>query len=260
MKQGEIVYYSDEINDEVINNNLNKRKIDKNYKYVHKNIFYRFFSFVTYNFFAKPITWFCFKFIRHIKYKNKKILKQFKKGGYFIYANHADMFSDALSPALICNPKKPRIIINSANLNTPVVGPFTPMWGGLPLPDTIEATKNFYSAIEHSLNKNAPVVIYPEAHLWPYYTKIRPFTHLSFRYPVKYNKPVFTFTTTFHKRKFSKKPRLEIYVDGPFYPNTELTSKEQQLELRNLCYNKMCERAKQSTYEFITYVQRRKDD
>lgn len=254
MKYGEIIYYHNELDDEVINNSLNKKKIDKNYKYIHKNLFYRFFSFVSYNFIAKPIAWFCFKFIKQVKYKNKQILKNFKKGGYFIYSNHVDMFSDALSPALICSSKKPNIIISSANLNTPIVGRFTPMWGGLPLPDTIEATKNFYSAIEHSLTKNNPVVIYPEAHLWPYYTKIRPFSHVSFRYPVKYNKPIFTFTTTFHKRKFNKKPRLEIYIDGPFYSNKELTEKEQQIELRNKCYNTMCERAKLNTYEFVKYI------
>lgn len=259
MKFNDTVYYNNELDDEVINNSPKQRKIDKNYKYTHKNWFYKLISLFTYNCIAKPLAWICFKLIRRIKYKNKKVLKQFKKGGYFIYANHTDMFSDALSPAIICCPKTPRIIINSANLNAPVVGPFTPMWGGLPLPDTIEATKNFYSAIELSLNKNAPVVIYPEAHLWPYYTKIRPFTHLSFRYPVKYNKPVFTFTTTFHKRKFSKKPRLDIYVDGPFYPDSTLAPKESQQKLRNECYEKMCERSKLNTYEYVKYERRNND-
>ena len=260
MKYGETIYYSDELNDEVISTKLKKKKIDKNYKYISKNFFYNIFGNFAYYCLAKPITWFIFKFVRHISYKNKKVLKQHKKGGYFVYSNHTDSWSDGLSHALICNPKKPSLICDSVNLSIPVIGFLTKQWGALPLPDDLQATKNFYSAIESTLNKNAPILIYPEAHLWPYYTKIRPFTSLSFRYPVKYNKPVYTFTTTFHKRKFSKKPRLEIYVDGPFYPDTYLPTKEAQQKLRDLCYNKMCERAKLNTYEFVKYEKRSKND
>ena len=111
MKFNDTVYYNNELDDEVINNSPKQRKIDKNYKYIHKNWFYKLISLFTYNCIAKPLAWICFKLVRRIKYKNKKVLKQFKKGGYFIYANHTDMFSDALSPAIICCPKTPKIII-----------------------------------------------------------------------------------------------------------------------------------------------------
>jgi len=260
MKNDNKIYFQDELNDEVIENNLKSKKIDKNYKYISNNFLYNLFGNFAYYCVAKPITWFAFKFIRHISYKNRKVLKKHKKGGYFVYSNHTDSWSDALSPALICSPKKPRLICNSKNLSIPILGFFTKQWGALPLPDDIQATKNFYSAIETTLNKNAPIIIYPEAHLWPYYTKIRPFTSLSFRYPIKYNKPVFTFTTTFHKRKFSKKPKLIIYIDGPFYPDSNLPTKEAQQKLRDICYNKMCERSKLNTYEYITYEKGEKND
>lgn len=260
MKYDDIIYFEDELNDEVISNKLKPKKIDKNYKYISKNPFYNLFGNFCYYCLAKPITWFIFKFIRRISYKNTKVLKQHKKGGYFVYSNHVDSWSDGLSHALICNPKKPRLICNSSNLSIPVIGFLTKQWGALPLPDDLQATKNFYAAIESTLNKNAPIIIYPEAHLWPYYTKIRPYSSMSFRYPIKYNKPVYTFTTTFHKRKFSKKPRLEIYVDGPFYPDTNLPMKETQQKLRDICYKQMNERAKLNTYEYVTYEKRRKDD
>lgn len=260
MKKDDIIYYEDELNDEVISSKLKKKKIDKSYKYTSKNFFYNIFGNFCYYCLAKPITWFIFKFIRRIKYKNTEVLKQHKKGGYFVYSNHTDSWSDGLSHALICNPKKPRLICDSSNLSIPVIGFLTKQWGALPLPDDLQATKNFYTAIESTLKKNAPIIIYPEAHLWPYYTKIRPYSSLSFRYPVKYNKPVYTFTTTFHKRKFSKKPKLEIYVDGPFYFDTTLPTKEAQQQLRDICFNKMCERAKLNTYEYVTYEKRSKND
>ena len=256
MKKDNIIYYTDELNSDFGSANLKKVPITKSYEYVSKNPFYNFFGFLTYNLLAKPITWFSFKFIRHIKYVNKKVLKQAKKNGYFIYANHTDGLSDCLSPAMICNPVKPRVIVNSANLSMPFLGFWLKSWGALPLPDDIQATKNFYSAIENTLNKNAPIVIYPEAHLWQYYTGIRPYSSASFRYPVKYNKPVFTFTTTYQKRKYSQKPKLTIYVDGPFYPDSTLPVKDQQEVLRNNCYNQMVERSKLSTYEYVKYIKK----
>ena len=140
------------------------------------------------------------------------------------------------------------------------MGKFTQMWGALPIPETKIATKNFYQAIETTLNKNNPIVIYPEAHLWPYYTKIRNFPATSFRFPVKYNKPVFTFTTVYIKNKKHKKPKIEIYVDGPFYPNQSLTEKDAQQELRNKVFDVLNNRAKLSNYEYVKYVKRSNDD
>lgn len=260
MKYGDIIYYDDELNDEIIDFKITPIKIDENYTYIHKNPFYKFCSFFTYRILATPFAGLYFKLFKHTKYENKKILKQFKKGGYFIYANHTNQFSDGFSPTLICFPQKPYLITNADNVSIPFWGKFTRMWGALPLPDTINATKNFNKAIEHVLSKNSPVLIYPEAHLWPYYTKIRPFDNKSFRYPVNLNKPVFTFTTTYHKRKHSKKPKIIIYVDGPFYPDNSLDKKSTMQKLRDEVYQKMCERAKLSDYEYVTYIKRSKDD
>ena len=167
---------------------------------------------------------------------------------------------DAFCPALINFPKKPGVVVNSANVSLPFWGKVLRMWGAIPLPDTLEATRNFYEAIEDYLTHSNPVVIYPEAHLWPYYTKIRPFTHLSFRYPVKYNKPVYTFTTTYHKRKFGKKPAVEIYIDGPFYVDTSIPPKDAQAKLKDEVFNQLVERSQLSNYEFITYEKRSTND
>ena len=260
MKFGDKLYFEDEINDEVIDYKITPKKIDKNYKYVRKNIFYRFFSFVTYRFIATPIVWFYFKFIKHIRYKNKKVLKKHKKGGYFVYANHTNQLSDAMSPALMLLTKKPRLVTNADNVSMPFVGKLSQMWGAIPLPDTIDATKNFYNAIDLALKQNDPIVIYPEAHLWPFYTKIRNFSSLSFRYPIKFNKPVYTFTTTYYKRKHGKAPGIDIYVDGPFYFDETLPTKQAQEKLRNEVYEKMVERSKLSNYEFVTYEKRSNND
>jgi hypothetical protein len=67
----------------------------------------------------------------------------------------------------------------------PYLGRVTPYMRGLPLPDDMAATRNFTSAIEKRIDEGAAVFIYPEAHIWPYYTGIRPFGDASFSYPIK---------------------------------------------------------------------------
>ena len=60
-------------------------------------------------------------------------------------------------------------------------------------------------------------------------------------------------TTTFHKRRFSQKPREVVYVDGPFYPDLSVPAKESQEDLCRRVYDTMCERARLSTYEYVRY-------
>ena len=55
MKYKQKVYYQDENKDEIIDFKIKAIKIDENYKYIHKNIFYKLWSFVTYRLIATPI-------------------------------------------------------------------------------------------------------------------------------------------------------------------------------------------------------------
>lgn len=255
MKYGDKVYYSSELDDEVVAFNDKHKKIDGKYKYVHTNPFYKFAEFFIYHIIAKPIVW-CYLKFNHIKVVNRKLLKHCKKGGYFIYANHTSQITDAFHPITTCSPHKPFIICGAENLSLPFIGKLLPILGAVPLPDTLDATRNFNQKIEYVIKRNHPVLIYPEAHLWPYYTKIRPFNEKSFRYPVKYDKPMYTFTSTYQMRKPGKKPKLTIYIDGPFYPDKTLTEKEQRKRMRDVAFEKMCERSKVSNYEYLTYIKK----
>lgn len=259
MKLGNEIYYQTESED--VTSFKNKQiLINEDYNYLPSNPIYKFLSWITYRLIATPYAFIFFKLIKKVKFHNKEILSQHKKSGYFIYANHTNHLCDGFCPALICFPKKPNIIVNSSNISMPFWGKFTKMWGALPTPNSIGAMKNFNKAIEHILKQNNPIVIYPEAHLWPYYTKIRNFPTTSFRFPIKYNKPVFTFTTVYKKQKHKKKPKIEIYVDGPFYVNTNLPEKNAQSALHDVVYNKLKERASLSDYEFIKYIKRSEND
>ena len=157
-------------------------------------------------------------------------------------------------------PKENYVIVHPNNVSMPYLGKITPSLGALPLPDDMTAYRNFLSAVERRISEKKTVVIYPEAHIWPFYTKIRRFGDASFAYPVKQGTPVFCFTNTYQKRRFSKKPKIVTYIDGPFYPDKSLSKKEQRRDLCDRVYEAMCERAKSSNVVWIEYIKKEEEN
>ena len=252
---GRVIYYTDELTDDFAGTNIKAKVIGPKYKYISKNPIYKFFSFIVYRLIATPIA-FMHKWIRGIKYENKQVLKKFKGKGYFVFANHTNHASDVFSPHLISFPTKTYTVVASENMNIPGLWGATKMLGALPLPSGLEGMRNFMNAMEKRLVQGHPVLIYPEAHIWPYYTGIRPYKSAAFRYPVKFQDPSFCFTTTYQRNGKRKKPKIVIYVDGPFYPNKKLDLKQQQEDLRNQIYNCMVERSKNSNFNYYEYIKR----
>ncbi len=255
-----ILYYKDELNDDFVKNNIDTVKISSNYKYIHTNIFWNFFSFVFYRIIATPIAYIYAKIKYGIKFENKEILKNYKKSGYFVYINHTQEILDTLIPTLGNFPKKSYIIAHPDNISIPILGRINRMMGALPVPSDIDTMKNFCNSIESIIkDKRNVIAIYPEAHVWPYYTKIRDYKDTSFKYPCKLDSPSFVFTITYLKRK-RKIPRIVVYIDGPFFPNNKLNLKKRQKELRDRIYKCMNNRSKNSNIEYIKYIKVKDDN
>ena len=56
--------------------------------------------------------------------------------------------------------------------------------------------------------------------------------------------------------KNKDKVKIVSYIDGPFFPDKNLSMKEQQENLRNKIYNAMMERTKNYNIEVIKYVRK----
>lgn len=251
------IYYEDELNDEFSKSSIEPRIIDENYKYVHKNPLWNLCSFVLQNILSVPIKILYAKIKFRIKYIGKEKIKPYKNEGYFIYGNHTQPFADTFIPSIPMYPKRNFLIVNPVNISLKGTGILVEMLGAMPIPSNKSAMKNFLEAIKQKINKGYAITIYPEAHIWPYYTKIRPFKDVSFKYPIQLKKPAFCITNTYQSYgKNNKKIRIVSYIDGPFYPNKELTLKEQQKELRNKIYNCMEERSENSNIEHIKYIKK----
>ena len=246
-----IIYYNDELNDEFSEAQIIPRVIDENYKYVHKNPFWNLCSILIQNFFSVPVKFFYSKLKFRIKYVGKENLKPYKNQGYFVYVNHTQPFADTLIPSRPVFPKRNFFIVNPENVSMKGMKTLVELFGAIPVPGNIKAMKNFLECVKLRSKKSC-ITIYPEAHIWPYYTKIRPFKDVSFEYPIKYNKPTFCMTNTY--QKYKGKFRIVTYIDGPFFADDNLGLKDAKQNLRNKVYNQMVERSKVSDYEYIKYI------
>ena len=229
-------------------------EIGSNSPYRRRNPFWKIASFLAYRIVMTPFAYLYSKIKFGLRIENRKAFRQTRGKGVFVYGNHTLMAGDAFFPSLVAFPKKTMVVVKSDNLAGSATRWWIELCGSIPIPTKHSGMRGFLDAIEKSILLGHSVTVYPEAHIWPYYTGIRPFGCESFRYPVKFDAPVYCTTVTYQKPRHGRTPRVTVYVDGPFYQDPTLSDRENAQRLRDLVYKTMCERAKNSTYEAIHYL------
>jgi len=222
-REKKVIEYTDEINDDFAETRIKQVPLGPKFKYVSKNIFFRFFGFYIYYFWCIPILWIVTKIHVGWKLKNKKVLKEVKGKGYFIYCNHTYML-DPIIHDIVNWPRRSYIIAGLDATSIKGIRWLVMMLGAIPLPDTVDNRKDFYDCIQYRIKEQKrAMVVYPEAHIWKYYTGIRPLRPATFRFPVRLDVPVVIATTTWQKRGWPwKRPRMIVNLAGPFYNKPEL--------------------------------------
>ena len=248
------INYSDELNDDFAGTKKRTAETPPDYKYLRTNVIWNIIAFILYYFIARPIAYVASKLRYGTVVKGRKKLRQAKRSGYFMYGNHTLFSGDAFHPNLVAFPRRTHIIVGAEAVSIRGIKSLVAMLGGIPLPSTKGGYVRFMGALRHYISRKRAIMIYPEAHIWPYYTGIRPFGNGSFLYPITMNVPVFAVTTVFKRRKIRKLPKVKIYIDGPFYPDSALTIFENKRKLRDDVYNAMCERIKESEECLYSYI------
>jgi len=239
------IYYRDPINDDFANNGIIPKPTPSNWKYLHKNPIYNASSFVLYNMFAKPVVYLLNKIVYKQKIINHLSVKKKDIKGCFVYANHTMDMGDAFTPNIIFRQKN-HIIVDPAATSIPGIRTLVSMFGALPIPGKdLNLILRFKDSIKTIVDRGQIVTIYPEAHIWPYYTGIRNFSSSSFIYPVETRKPVICITNTFLPRG-KKGFRLVSHIDGPFYPDITVDKKTSKEKLRDQVYETMIKRSTQN--------------
>ena len=256
-KKTKTIYWKDELHDDFDEVGLSRPEVPANYHYERVNPINRFFSGILYHGIAKPVLGLYCVF-KGIKIEGRENLKQLNGRGAFLYANHVaitDVFK--YQSTLFFFKKRVNIFGYPDSLSIPVVKHMVRALGYLPVPNhgDLKNLIKLTDACKFYLDKKQFLLIYPEAHIWPYYTKIRNFSSGSFVYPSKYNAPVVPIVTTWRKPKVGKKPKQTIIVCEPIFPKPELSQNENKMYLYNECLAAM-KRASESReqYEYIKYI------
>lgn len=255
-----IIYYTDPVNDDFAENNIKTKKVDGNFIFVNKNKLWNMAAALLYYIVAIPIVWIISKVYLGLKFENRDTLKKVRGTGFFLYANHTREL-DAFLPALASFPAKAYIMAHADAVSIPFLKNIVLMLGAIPVPTERAGFSGFLDTIDTRIHEKQCVAIFPEAHIWPFYTGIRPFPDTSFRYPVKMNAPVIAMVITYRKRqglfRFVKKPGMTVTFSEPFHSNDSLPPKAAQKELREQVYRFMTQiSSEKENNEYIKYVYR----
>ena len=261
-KSERVIYYESETDDPIKTDEQEKGqevRLPEGYQFIPRNPFVKLYSAILFRAFRLFGRWYEKRYWQ-AKFYGREKLKEVRGSGYVLYANHTNPFHDVFGPALAAN-RRIFTIISPVNLKVPGIGKFLPYIGALPLGKTADEKKAFHKAADERLRQGNCLVIYPEAHLWPYYTGVRKFPagDKSFTYAARNNLPIFTMTTTYHKRKDKKYgdlPRMDIYVDGPFWPDESKSEIKNRAMLAKKAYDSMLKYSKKSTYEYFKYIRK----
>lgn len=261
-KKTKTIYWSDELNDDFNDLGNDRPSVPENYGYIRKNWFANFFYAILYHFFAKVFLG-LFTVCHGIRFKDKKNIKKLKGKGAYIYSNHvsiSDAFKFQTVPFFF--RRRVNILAYSDSLSIPVARKIVKGLGYLPVPlkGDVDNALRLAEACNHYVQKKQYILIYPEAHIWPYYTKIRNFPAGSFSYPAKHMTPVLPAVTVWRKPLIGKKAKQTVIFLEPIFPREDYNATQNIQYLHKKCLEAMNEVANSiSQYEYIKYIYRPKE-
>lgn len=249
----QVFYYENELTDDFGECVKTIVPLPERYVYASKNPFFRFFSFFIYRIVARPFVWLYVKIRFRHRFVGKKAIKK-QKGGFFLYGNHTAFAADAFIPNLLTVRRRNYILTGEAASSLSPILPLMKALGNIPLSSDPAHRVAMLRCVRRRIDEGNSVTVYPEGHIWPYYTGIRPYPSDSFYFAAVTGAPVFALTNCYKRRRFGKTPRIVSFIDGPFYPDPTLSRGENARVLRDAVYEAMCRRAEEhSTYSYHEY-------
>ncbi len=249
-------YYSDESQDDFAQTVKNLQPLPSDYPYIRDTWYEKLFGFIAYRLLLTPFAWLYVKLKFRQKFVRSKPSKKLKEG-HFIYSTHTLPLADVFLPSLITLKRKNYLMAGAqANSLKRLLGVMRAV-GSIPLTGNTAKNREMLRCVKTRLSQGASITVFPEAHVWPLYTKIRSYPVASFKYAVMFNAPVLAMTNCFQKRKFRKTPKIITFIDGPFYPDTSLDKRERATDLHRRVYETMQKRATEySTYSPYEYIKK----
>jgi len=237
-----------------VTTNVLRPKVDKNFEFENRNIFYRIWQNILFGFAKMVVPTMARAKYGRFKIKNKKTLKQFRKKGVVLVANHAHYFDGALIYAKMVGWHKIKFIMQGDILGISFLGKLLLALGGHPTADDIGGAIKSYRKLEEYLHRDKTLLVFPEGSVHPYESEIREFNTGAFKIAQSANAPIVPIVLTFEQEKkpcrnskkniercddpnqkigkttyirengqiFKVKSRLCFIIKDPIYPNCEL--------------------------------------
>ena len=256
-----IVYYSDEAHDDFAGMNIRPKPVGAEFRFINDNPFWKAAAAVVYRLIATPVAWVVCHVVYGARIENRGVLRRLRrqKTGCFLFGNHTQSAFDAFFPSMLSFPRKCYIITGPEAISLPGLSQIVRMVGAIPLPDSVDGMRAFGAAVGRRVRERSAVAVYPEAHIWPYYTGLRNFSAGSFVYPVKCGVPAVAFAVTYRQRRIFKKlpPRIVVHVSEPFEPDPALPERRARMQLRDQVFSFMqAHICTPENYAHIRYVRR----
>lgn len=212
-----------------------KKKFDDKYSYYKTGLIYkiaRFFAYLV----AYTIGYILCKFKHRIRYVGRENLKKYKSqlsDGCITVCNHV-FHLDYLCIMIGIRPHfqyypawNSKLLDKDRNLVN--------ITGGIPVPDTLPGLKKFFEAFERHIDNKAWIHFYPEAAMWPFYQKIRPFKKGAFILAEKKDIPILPMAFRFHNPSKlasffgAKEPFATLHIGEPIYVDKSIKNKSNRI-------------------------------
>lgn len=154
----EIIYYTDELNEEFSRAKITPRVIDGSFRYFHGKL-WDLCSLIVQNVLSMPVKILYQKIKFHLRYVGREKLRECRNRGYFIYGNHTQPFADTFIPSVANYPHRNFFIVNPENVSMPGMGELVEMLGAIPIPCDLAGMKHFVQSVEDKIRKNYSVTI-----------------------------------------------------------------------------------------------------
>lgn len=253
------IYYTNELEDDFASTQgIKSKPLPENYKWIHKGFLWNIFADLLYFFVVFPLVKIFNRFYYGIRIKNKRVIKKLKSG-CFLYGNHTQHLDPFISAEVSGWGHRTYFLAGPDTFSITGLRSLVAMLGAMPVAYNMDSMRKMVRAVNERYRQKACITIYPEAHIWPYYTGIRNFGSASFAYPVGLNAPVVAMVVTYRKRRglsrlIFKHPLVTVYCSNPMYADSTLGNKAAKKDLRDRVYNWMKKTAANANnYEFIHY-------
>jgi 1-acyl-sn-glycerol-3-phosphate acyltransferase len=203
--------------------------ISKDYVFIRTDLWYRFYSGITYFVFGMVLGIGFFRIINRHKVQGKEHLKKLKGQGFISVANHCHIFDTVLT-GMALRPRDLWFASVQRNFEAPYYRKMFRILRGFPIPDGVFGLRQILKPVVTAVKSGKGVHFFPEAELWHLYQGIDHFQRGAFYLAHQANAPVLPLVHLFKPRTFFGKQisknilSITTVIGKPIYPKVPVGS------------------------------------